>query len=141
MNKIIYPKERWVIFTGSVLMGIIFPNFTGLITNANYSAGELFVQYSFFIATAFVIWYGNIFILNSVRKKIQWRNNQYYKIILSLVFLNIAFSGIVSFLLLLIWKYFSNETFKNFVPFQKTSSIIIIFSIIQFNLLFSILAS
>lgn len=134
MRKNIYPKERWVIITGSVLMGIIFPNLTGLISNANYTVATLVMHYLFFIATAYTIWRGNIFILNFVRKKIQWRNNQYYNIILLHIFFNIIFSGASSFLLLVLWKYFSNETYKNFEPVVYTSLIIIIFSIIITNL-------
>lgn len=122
-----YAREIWVAITCCGLMGIAFPNIAGLITNSNYIPLQLVFHYLYFIAIAFAVWQGNIFILSAIRKKAQWRNNRYYKMVFLLAFLNIVFSGITSFALLFVWKFFSKENYTGIFP-QLLASIVIAMS-------------
>ena len=108
------------------LLGIIIPNISGLINNSGYTRFELMVCYSYFILVAFIMWEGNLRLMYYIRKKYEWRYNQYYKIILSLFLANILYSGLISFLLLYLWKIFSKEVYPGLWPVINTALIIIV---------------
>lgn len=119
-------RDRFVILIGAPLLGIIIPNISKLITNSKYTIAELVLAYAYFIAIAFIIWQGNVWLMYSIRKKYEWRYNQYYKIMIILFLANVLYSGIFSSLLLMIWKVLSRETYTNWVPIFDTSLIIVI---------------
>src|SRR6516165_2724494 len=89
------------------VLGIVLPNITGLITNNRYSFTELLLCYAYFILISLTVWQGNVWIMYFIRKKYEWRYNQYYKIILSLFLANVVYSGSISALLLNLWVAFS----------------------------------
>ncbi|MDP4149965.1 MAG: histidine kinase [Bacteroidota bacterium] len=94
-------------------LGIIIPNLSGLITNRLYSYAELVLCYLFFIVVAWLVWQGNVWLMYFIRKRYTWSAQVYYKIIISLFFANIVYSGILSAVLLNLWKMFSRETYSN----------------------------
>jgi len=128
MNREEIVQDRTVKLIGAPLLGLIIPNISGLITNSLYTPVELFICYLYFILIAFIIWQGNVWLMYFIRKKYEWRYNLYYKIILFLFLTNIVYSGLLSGLLLNIWKAFSKETYTGWSPIINTSLIIIIVS-------------
>ena len=108
------------------VLGIVTPNMTGLITHRRYNVTELTLSYSFFILIFLVVWSGNIWLIRLIRKKYDSRYYHVYKVILSLFIVNIGYSGIVSFLLLLCWKLLSKETYITWGAIINTSLIVII---------------
>ncbi len=128
MTKPIKPNELIIKAAFIFLLGIFIPNFSNLITNSLYDNIELPGCYIYFIFIIFIVWQSNTFLMSYLPKKINWPNAQNIKIIVILFFLNIVYSGIVSVSLLLLWKYFSYETFISNDPVIKASMMIIIAS-------------
>ncbi len=126
MNREGTIRDRFVILIGAPLLGIIIPNISKLITNSKYTLMELVLAYAYFIAIAFIIWQGNVWLMYYIRKKYEWRYNQYYKIMIILFLANVLYSGIFSGLLLMLWKILSRETYTGWEPIFNTSVIIII---------------
>src|SRR5579871_2231937 len=119
-------KDRTIKLFGIPLFGIVIPNITGLIHNYHYSFLELLACYAYFVFLSFVIWQGNVLLMQYIREKLKWRYNKYYKFI-SVLFLSIIiYSGASSVLLLNIWKLFSKEIYTNFAPVLNSTLIIII---------------
>jgi sensor histidine kinase YesM len=119
-------NDRTVKLIGIPLLGILIPNITGLITNAGYSGVELTLCYFYFIFVAWAVWQGNVWLMNFIRKRFGGPFKQYHKIILSLFFANIVYSGLLSGSLLLLWKVFSRENFVSNYPVISTLLVIII---------------
>ena len=111
---------------GIPALGFVIPNLSGLITNDLYTYPELCGCYTFFIFIALLIWQGNVWLMYYVRKKFNWSEKQYYKIIVSLFLVNIVYSGAISTLLLHVWKTFSRETYPDNSPILNTTLLIII---------------
>jgi sensor histidine kinase YesM len=108
------------------LLGFIIPNISSLITNRSYNLIELIASYLFFILISLIVWQGNVKLMYFIKRKFEWRHNQYYKIILSLFFANIVYSGIVSASLLYLWLSNSREAVKSWQTITYTTLIIII---------------
>jgi sensor histidine kinase YesM len=126
MNREENLRDRTVKLIGIPLLGIIIPNIAGLITNTLYTFTELLLCYAYFILISWVVWQGNVWLMYFIREKYEWRRHQYYKIILSLFFANVVYSGILSALMLNLWKMFSRETYTTWGAIVNTSLIIII---------------
>jgi sensor histidine kinase YesM len=126
MNSAKPLNDRAVKLFCTPVLGILIPNITGLISNNKYRAAELFASYLYFIFIALVVWQGNVWLMYFIKKKSEWQYNNYYKIILSLFFSNIIYSGIVSALMLYLWKTYSAENYPDWGPIINTSLIIII---------------
>jgi len=94
---------------GIPALGLLIPNLTGLISNSLYTATELVACYLFFITVAFLVWEGNVRLMYFIRARYPWSKKTYYKIIVSLFFANIVYSGLVSAVLLNLWHYCSHE--------------------------------
>jgi sensor histidine kinase YesM len=108
------------------ILGILIPNISSLITNRIYSPFGLIASYLFFIFIALVVWQGNVKLMYFIKYKFEWQHNHYYKIILSLFFANIVYSGTVSGSLLYLWRFYSKENDPQFEHIINTSLIIII---------------
>jgi len=126
MNREEYIQDRIVKLIVVPILGIVIPNITGLISNERYTFLELIICYAYFILTALSVWQGNVWIMYFIRKKYEWRYNQYYKIILSLFLANVVYSGSISALLLNLWVAFSRETHSGWGPVINTCLLIII---------------
>jgi sensor histidine kinase YesM len=106
--------------------GLLIPNLTGLISNRLYSATELIACYLFFITVAFLVWEGNVRLMYFIRVRYPWSKKTYYKIIVSLFFANIVYSGLISSVLLKLWRYCSHETYPGNESVLKTVLVIMI---------------
>ncbi len=126
MNSTRPINDRMVKLIGIPVLGAIIPNIAGLITNSRYGALGLLACYAYFIFISLAVWEGNVWLMYFIKKKFEWRYNHYYKIIVTLFFSNIVYSGIVSALLLNLWKMYSKETYSGWGPIINTSLIIII---------------
>src|ERR1700754_4542644 len=119
-------NDRMVKLIGIPALGMLIPNLSGLISNRLYSLSELVACYLFFITVAFLVWEGNVRLMYFIRAKYPWTNKTYYKIIISLFFANIVYSGLVSSVLLKLWFYCSHETRPGNEAIVNTVLIIII---------------
>lgn len=122
-------KDNAIKFFGIPLLGIAIPNITGLITNNHYSPVELIACYAYFIFLSFLIWQGNVWLMNYMRRKFSWRYNQYYKVISILFSTSFVYSSVLSVLLLTVWKLLSKEIYTNWPPVFNSSIIIVISAI------------
>jgi hypothetical protein len=109
MNKHLAFDDRTVKLIGIPALGVLIPNLSGLITNRLYRSAELLGSYLYFITLFFLIWEGNVRLLNFIRQKYPWNRNSYPKIIIALFFANIIYSSLLSFLWLKAWKIWSLE--------------------------------
>jgi sensor histidine kinase YesM len=119
-------NDRMVKTIGIPALGLALPNLSGLISNGLYTYPELAACYAFFILVSFLVWQGNVFLMNFIRKKFEWSFDSYYKVIISLFLANIVYSGSVSAILLDTWKAFSHETTISNGPLVNAVLIIII---------------
>ncbi|MES1221565.1 MAG: histidine kinase [Bacteroidota bacterium] len=127
MNNARPLNDRAVKFLCIPALGILIPNVTGLISNKRYPFAELVLSYLYFISVAFVVWEGNVRLMYFIKKRFAWQNGQYYKIIISLFFANVVYSGLISASMLYLWKIYSKETYAAADgPIINTSLIIII---------------
>jgi len=117
--------DRMIKLIGIPALGLFIPNISGLITNRLYSYAELLGSYAFFTLVSFLVWQGNVWLMNFIRRKYTWSFQQYYKIIISLFLVNIVYSGALSALLLHTWKLYSRETSGGGPVFSATLIIII----------------
>ena len=111
---------------GIPALGLLIPNLSGLISNRLYSITELVACYLFFITVAFLVWEGNVRLMYFIRARYPWTKKSYYKIIISLFFANIVYSGFVSSVLIKLWFYCSHETRTGNEAIVNTVLIIII---------------
>lgn len=108
------------------LLGIAIPNITGIITHAHYTTSEIAGSYLFFTFIAFVVWEGNVMLMRLVKRKYKWGHRAYYKTILAFFICNVIYSGTISLLLLLLWRFLSRETYTDWRPILYTTLIIIV---------------
>lgn len=119
-------NDRTVKLIGIPTLGIIIPNLSGLITNHLYTYTEIGACYLFFILVSFLVWQGNVWLMYFIRTRYNWTNSQYYKIILSLFFANIVYTGAISTLMLKLWAIYSRENYTSNDTLVNTALIIII---------------
>ena len=118
--------DRTIKWIGIPALGLLIPNLSGLITNRLYTYPELLACYAYFTLIALLIWQGNVWFMYFIRKRYTWSYKQYYKIVLALFLINIVYSGLLSTLLLNLWKMVAREPYEQGAPLINTSLIIII---------------
>ena len=69
-----------------------------------------------------------------VKEKIAWEHKIYPRILLSVFFANIFYSGIISGAMLYIWKVFSNENYTGLLPIVRTSLFIMVLAVFITNI-------
>jgi len=126
MNRGELFQDRLIKLICIPLLGIIIPNISGLISNNRYSPYQLVICYAYFMVIALIVWQGNFWLMQFIRKKYEWRYKKYYKIILSLFLANIVYSGFVSGGMLYLWRLVSRESYSSWTPILNTSLVIII---------------
>jgi sensor histidine kinase YesM len=126
MNKQEVLNDRMVKLIGIPVLGVVIPNLSGLISNRLYRSSELAGSYLYFIALAFLVWEGNVRLMYFIREKYPWSRKSYYTIITALFFANVIYSGIVSVLLLKVWRMWSHEPTNDNEHLTNTVLIIII---------------
>jgi hypothetical protein len=127
-------KDRTVKAIFIPLFGVIIPNITGMMHNGRYDFTGLLASYLYFILVALLVWEGNVQLMYLIKSRIANQFGNYYNLIASLVFANIIYSGILSFLLFYLWKKWSNESFTGWAPIGYASGIIIISAIFITNI-------
>jgi len=126
MNNERVLNDRMVKLVCIPALGLFIPNLSGLITNRLYSYPELFASYIYFIFVSFLVWQGNVWLMMLIRRQYSWSFKEYYKIILAFFLANIVYSGILSGMLLYIWKTLSLEPYNISGPLVNSTLIIII---------------
>jgi sensor histidine kinase YesM len=126
MNREEILRDRTVKMIGIPLLGILIPNIAGLITNTDYSLGGLLISYLYFVFISFMVWQGNVWLMYFIKNRYDWRTSQYPRIILLFFFSNVVYSGVLSAILLYVWRRFSNETYTSWSPLVNTTLVIII---------------
>jgi hypothetical protein len=126
MNNTTVLRDKTIKSIGIPALGILIPNLSGLITNRFYRSIELVGNYLYFILVVLIIWEGNIRLMCFIRAKYPWTRGSYYKIIIALFLVNIIYSGLVSFLLLKMWKLWSKEPASNDTPLVNSAFLIVI---------------
>src|ERR1700761_8683294 len=109
MNNNMVLRDRTVRLIGIPILGVLIPILTGLITNHLYRSIELVGSYLYFIIVILLVWEGNIRLMYFIRERYPWTRGSYYKIIIALFFVNVIYSGLISCLLLKVWKIWSRE--------------------------------
>ena len=109
MNRQLVLNDRIVKLFGIPALGILIPNLTGLINNRLYTLAELAASYLYFVVVAFLVWEGNVRIIDYIRASVPWSKRSYYRIVIALFFANIVYSGVLSTILLRLWLFASRE--------------------------------
>src|SRR3954471_17980135 len=120
------------------LLGICIPNLAGVISHDRYSNWELLLCYGFFILVALIIWKGNVRLLYSIRKYNVELYDDYFRIVLTYLILNILFSYAVSTLALYGWYWLSRETEVSHSSILL-AGVLVVISVIFINNIFEII--
>ena len=120
------------------LIAVAIPNVAGLITNNLYHTWELALSYLFFTATGFVIWTGNVRLMQFLRKNNVELYDTYLRIVVTYFFVNVLFSGIVSLGALYGWHWLSRESRLNTTSILLACLFVII-TVLFVNNLFEII--
>jgi sensor histidine kinase YesM len=127
MNSNARSPNDWIVMSiGIPALGLAIPNLSGLISNNLYTYPELAASYAFFILIAFMVWRGNVLLMNLIRKKYEWSFDSYHQVIILLFLTDIVYSGTVSTIMLYAWKSFSRETYTGKGPLINAVLLIII---------------
>ncbi|HYF30449.1 MAG TPA: histidine kinase [Chitinophagaceae bacterium] len=120
------------------LIAVSIPNVAGLITNNLYEPWELVLSYVFFTATGFVIWNGNVRLMQYLRKNNVEVYETYLRVVVTYFLVNVLFSGIVSLGALYGWHWLSRESRLNSTSILLASLFVII-TVLFVNNLFEII--
>jgi len=116
------------------LFGLIIPNISGLIHNSRYEAAGLTFSYLYFILVALLVWEGNVQLMYLIKNRQTSRVGIYYKTILLLVFVICLYSCVLSFLMLYLWKKWSNETYTGWDQAAHAAGIVTLAAIFIANI-------
>ena len=120
------------------LLGVTIPNLTGVITNRRYTNWELLLSYAFFISIAILIWKGNVRFLYYIRKYNVELYDDYFRIVLTYLIVNVLYSAIVSTAGLYVWNWLSRETSLGHTSILLASLFVVI-SVLFINNIFEII--
>ncbi len=115
-----------------VAIGIV--NFTSLIHNKSYSAFYLLLSYAYFIFLAWIIWQGNVQLMQLIKKKFRVAYSAYYKSILALYAIIIVYTILVTTCGIALWLYFSLENNSSVTRLPSTVALTVTVAIIVTNL-------
>ncbi|MEO1049897.1 MAG: histidine kinase [Bacteroidota bacterium] len=101
-------NDKLVRIIGIQLFGIVIPNATGLVDNADRSVTFLMLTYAFFILIAFSIWQGNRYLLFKLQERVDWFNYPGQKVVMLLT-MNIFYTAPLTVGMLLIWYYLAGK--------------------------------
>jgi sensor histidine kinase YesM len=119
------------------LLGITIPNITNLLINKQFNWRQLILSYAWFILTSYVIWFGNVFILKSIRKELENNTHAYYRIIISYFLSNLLYTANITILLVSGWYKLFNNDELNWSTIIHTTTVTI-FSVILVNTIYEI---
>lgn len=115
-------------------LAVSITNITGIITNKRYSQFHLVLNYVYFIALAWIIWEGNVWLLRFVKKNIKLPSKVYYKNILVLYAFIILYTSFIATGGLSLWLAFSSEGSSAYEKIFVTVIIIIVAALFVTNL-------
>ncbi len=107
MNEKITINDKVIRIIGIQFFGIVIPNATGLISNADREVGYLMLAYAYFMLIAFLIWQGNRFFLFKLQGRFNWFIHPLQKIVVLLA-MNIFYTSPLVIGMLLGWFYYNN---------------------------------
>ncbi len=105
------------------LFGVLIPNISGLIRNADYTLPELVVSYLYFVLIAGVIWQGNRYWLFRLRYRYSWLGSPVAKAV-TLLTSHTLYTISVSVLLMWIWYQFARTLATDWVAILKASGLV-----------------
>jgi sensor histidine kinase YesM len=116
------------------LLGILIPMLSGIVTHRKYTWWQLVFSYFYFIVVSFIVWKGNVYFLNSIRKTYERKRYNYFKVVASYFTVNLLYSGFISFILMVGWLAISKEEtlFNN--ALLRASGIVVLAVIVINNL-------
>ncbi len=108
------------------VIAVSIVNFTHLIHNNNYSAFNLIISYTYFIALAWVIWQGNVQLMILIKKNFRVAYNVYYKSVIALYAIIIVYTIVTTTCGVALWLYFSLEDKSSFshIPAAVAATVI-----------------
>ena len=115
-----------------IAAGIV--NFTHIIHNKNYSAFNLAISYTYFIVLAWMIWQGNVQLMILLKRHLKVPFHAYYKSILALYAVIIAYTIITTTCGVALWLYFSLEDETSFSHLTTAVAATVIIAILITNL-------
>ncbi len=98
------PDDKVVKGFGIPALGLLIPFFSGLVRPGGHAWPALIACCLYFIALVFILWQGCFYLQQNIRKRSGLTNHSYYKTIIILLLVNIAFSCSMSFALLRLWQ-------------------------------------
>jgi sensor histidine kinase YesM len=115
---------------GVPLCGIVITLLSGIVTHNRYSRIELAGIYAYFILLAFIVWQGNLWWMYYFRRHNEWFRRSYYRVFAILFAVYITYSGIVSFVMLALWRKISREDNTSWQPYLVAVAMVIVAVII-----------
>jgi sensor histidine kinase YesM len=112
--------------TGAPLCGILITLLSGIVTHSRYSRLELIGIYTYFILLAFIVWQGNLWWMYYVRRQQNWFRHSYYRVTTLLFTVYIIYSGLVSFIMIYLWRQFSREDKTTWQPHLTAVAMVIV---------------
>ncbi len=107
MTEKITINDKVIRIIGIQFFGIVIPNATGLVSNADREITYLLLAYAYFMLIAFLIWQGNRFFLFKLQGRFNWFIHPLQKIVVLLA-MNIFYTSPLVIIMLLGWFYFND---------------------------------
>lgn len=106
----IFKKDRLIKFLAIPMVAIGIIKFTGLIKEERYSGAALWINYLYFILVAWTIWEGNVQLMILLKTKYKTPLEKYYRGLLLLYVVIIAYTAVIGTIGLTLWAHFSGES-------------------------------
>jgi sensor histidine kinase YesM len=129
--------NRFILFIIVPILGVLIPFLSGIISHQQYTGWQLLISYSYFILVAFIVWKGNVYFLQQIRKRYERNRYNYFSTIASYFTINVFYSAVSSGILIITWMAFSKEKalFNNAV---SSAMVIVLFAVIVINNLYEL---
>jgi len=128
-------KRDWPVKIPAIpVFAVSIVNITGIITNRRYTQFHLVLNYIYFVALAWIIWEGNVWLMRFVKKNIKLPTKVYYKNILVLYAFIILYTSFIATAGLSVWLSFSAEDDTAYEKIITTVVIIIVAALFVTNL-------
>ena len=130
-------RDRYLKILFIPLLGIMIPVVSGIISYHSYSTFEIIAANIYFIITSFCIWNGSNWIHSKLRSHYKIGGNPFPKIV-SLCAISLLYGASVGSLSVMIWFYFSKDTFNwnSLFKFNIFCSLAIVVFTLVYEILF-----
>jgi LytS/YehU family sensor histidine kinase len=130
----LYAINRLLLFLIVPVLAILIPLFSGIITTSKYTWWQLLLSYMFFFLISFSVFQGNVIFLKNIRKNYERKKHNYFSVVVSYFLVNIAYSAIVSALLIYVWQLISKEDDFSATKLFNASAMVVVAVIVINNL-------